>query len=447
VFSRFGGATPFFFSAGGLAALTFSVETDTRMAVSDDEIWATIKAHVERNPGCTDSVRSENISALELFISKQERYISAMEARSVAPVTFESKDLIFHRVVPLISQIRCFVSEINAKIYAIQLKHFRRTIFIARQIRDYVCNTPETMGNCQRLDGVARDAIKRDPAYRRLRLERRLLMSKAQSTINRNLRRDPLCHLQSEVLVAIDHYDDDVSYSRPCGFDVYLEDYIRYNPELSVLVLPAAAVVAEGTPMALLSTLSEFNLAVMNCLKISSGPARAVVYTSLVRFLFAVGYTLSPAQLDGRSEENFAFLNACEKFSEQTVRDLVFAKVITQDYTPGLKVASLFKSKQVEKLKPMESMSNPIDLMYFVHEILGTLATHFASQERFLAFDDTLTLLLALMSLCPPVNAVAIAAFVTKWDSVQLSSVVSIAKNYFVAAVGQILMHGRTQSS
>jgi hypothetical protein len=221
-----------------------------------------------------------------------------------------------------------------------------------------------------------------------------------------------------------------------------LEDYIRYNPELSILVKPAATVVAEGTPMALLSTLSEFNLAIMGCLKINSGPARAVVYTSLVRFLFSVGYTLNPAQLNGRDEENLAFLNACEKFSEQTVRDLALTKVITQDYTPGLKVASLFKSKQVEMLKPMESMCNPIDLMYYVHKILGTLATYFASQEQFLSFDDTLTLLLALMSLCPPTNAVAIASFVTKWDCVQLSSLVSIAKNYFVAAVEQILVYG-----
>jgi hypothetical protein len=248
--------------------------------------------------------------------------------------------------------------------------------------------------------------------------------------------------LQREVLTAVSNYEPTISYSRPGIFDTLLEEYIYRTPELSTLVLPAAAIVAEGTPMALVATLSEFSIAVMNDLQMSSAPARAVVYTALVRFLFGIGYTLNPAELSGSRDVNVNFLRCCDAFAGKTVRELVLTKVITKHFTPGLPVASMFKSKQVSMLKPMEVMTNPIDLVHYVHQILGTLATGFAAGEYFLSFDDTLTLLLALLSLSPPVNAIAIAAFVQKWEVVQLSNVVSVAKNYFVAAVEQILVFG-----
>jgi hypothetical protein len=133
------------------------------------------------------------------------------------------------------------------------------------------------------------------------------------------------------------------------------------------------------------------------------------------------------------------FLSACQKFSVQTVKALGLSPSIAKHFTAGLPVASLFKSTQVNLLKPMEMMTNPIDMLHALHQILGMLATGFAAGEQFLTFDDTLTLLLALLSLSPPVNAIAIASFVTKWDPVQLSSAVSVARNYFIAAVDQIV--------
>ena len=114
------------------------------------------------------------------------------------------------------------------------------------------------------------------------------------------------------------------------------------------------------------------------------------------------------------------------------------SKDIVKGYTPGLTVQSLFKSKQVDMLKQMELMTNPIDLMKHVHSILQSLAAYFGNGKP-MSFDDTFTLLLALMSLSPPANAVSIAKFVSKWDDLQLSSVVGMSKNYFIAAVEQLM--------
>jgi hypothetical protein len=147
---------------------------------------------------------------------------------------------------------------------------------------------------------------------------------------------------------------------------------------------------------------------------------------------------MNSSALMGDTAENVAFMESCERYSSQSVLDLGLPDQLTKNYTPGLPLSSLFKSKQVQMLKVMEWMTNPIDLMYHVHATLGSLASLFANDELFLAFDDTLTLLLALMSLSPPVNAVPISRFVVQWEPVQLSSVIQVAKNYFIAAVEQI---------
>jgi hypothetical protein len=59
--------------------------------------------------------------------------------------------------------------------------------------------------------------------------------------------------------------------------------------------------------------------------------------------------------------------------------------------TPGLPVARLCKSKQVNFLKSMEVITHSIDLRHGMRQILETLA------EQFLAFDDTRTILFALL--------------------------------------------------
>jgi predicted nucleic acid-binding protein len=215
--------------------------------------------------------------------------------------------------------------------------------------------------------------------------------------------------LCAELLWTIGDFDSATSYSPPGPFDDLLNDYIRRSPDLSSVIVPAATVVAAGTAMSMLVTLSEVNLAVLQALEITSPPARAVVYTSLVRILFGIGYTLNTAALDGDREQNAAFLAACEHFAGQKVRELVLTQAITEQYTKGLPLRSMFKSKQVDMLR---AMTNPIDLMHHVYQILRALAAFFASTEKFLSFDDTLTLLLALMLISPPGNA--IAAFVSK---------------------------------
>jgi hypothetical protein len=185
------------------------------------------------------------------------------------------------------------------------------------------------------------------------------------------------------------------------------------------------------------------NLATLDRLGITAGPPLAVVYTVLVRYLFGLAYTLNPRDLQGSVEDNCAFLTACELFSMQTVRDLKLSDVIVRHYTPGLQLSSLFKSKQITLLMPMEFMTNPIDLMHHVMVVLEALAATFGADEGCLSFDDTLLLLMSIMSLNPPSNAIAICAFLRKWEAIQLCPLMADAMNYFIVAVDQLLHYNK----
>jgi hypothetical protein len=97
----------------------------------------------------------------------------------------------------------------------------------------------------------------------------------------------------------------------------------------------------------------------------------------------------------------------------------------------------------------MELLTNPIDLMNYMHRALRALAQYFWSgtEDFSMSFDDTMPLFLPLMLLIPPANALGIAEYVNLWESVQISGVLSLTKTYFVCAVGRIQGFGRERVS
>jgi hypothetical protein len=253
--------------------------------------------------------------------------------------------------------------------------------------------------------------------------------------------------LRSGIVTACCCLDSDLLYTPPSPFDSQLEEYIRHDQFLMSVLLPAALIITDGAPASLMSTIGELNKTILGSLGITGGPPVTVVYISLVRILFDLAYTENSEALSGDSQANSDFLIACELFGRQTVRQLRLCETITRKYTPGLGIASLFNSKQVGLLRPMEWMTNPIDLLYWVNQSLLQLAKYFASQAGFLSFDDTLGLMLALLSIGPPSNSIAIVAFLRTWQCVPLSQSLLHAANIFTVAVEHILAFGRAQLS
>jgi hypothetical protein len=226
-------------------------------------------------------------------------------------------------------------------------------------------------------------------------------------------------------------------YFPPTHFDYWLAEYV-FSSGLGDMATALAHVVVEGLPETAIYTLGQFSLTVFNSLNITSEYGQTIIYTSIVRLIFDQAYLIRP-ELHECKRADAIFLERCGHFAKKTVRELQLSDSIAKMFTPGLQVSSLFKSKQVDLLKKMELLTNPIDLMSHVHSILLSLAQYFGTEELFLMFDVTLTLLLALTSIGPPANSISIAKFLMRWAGVLLSDIVSVAKNYFIAAVEQLL--------
>jgi hypothetical protein len=412
--------------------------------MSEESVWlepnleAIISRYVLHSRRASDSDRSTGIGQLTRFIEKQQGILDELLATPPSEPSVKPDSRVRPRKIHIYRQVNIWIAEKSRELREFQIRHLRNLVTVCRGIADHVKETPNTTVALRTLSQEWRAATVKSEVYDKMHHDRTRLSVFARCLCSSSAEHDLVRTIQSEMISAVGRYDSTFCYSPPSQFDDLLEGFIEKDPLLRDMVLPAAVIIAEGTPGALMSTLGEFNIALLSRLGITAGAPRAVVYTSLVRYVFGIAYAISPGSLLGTMQENSEFLVACELFAKQRVRDLKMSDVITRHYTPGLPIGSLFNQKQVRLLRAMELMTNPIDLMNHVNEILTTLAGHFAGSEGFLSFDDTLTLLLALLSTSPPGNAIPITTFVAKWERVQLSKAVAFAKDYFVAAVDQI---------
>jgi hypothetical protein len=404
------------------------------MDLSDEQL---IESYVRHDPKMTDAEHRDHLKAISLFQASQNSFLSSLRAKPPESLRIEE----FHLAPEKLRILQCLASwilEASMEIFEFQihtvevLKHYSDILY------DYVSQNPGTLARLIPLNRNWKASCKTHPTFTTALNRRHCLSRMFQENLASNRERDLLRELRFGLVQAASEYDSELRYAPVHDFDSLLEDYLMQDPVIKPTIEAAAWVIVEGTPQNLLSTLGELNIITLNQLRITAGPPRTVVYTVLVRYLFGIAYALSPGELMGSQEESFEFLRACEAFSMQTVRDLNLSDVIVRRYTPGLQISSLFKSKQIALLMPMEVMTNPIDLMHHVMVVLGALASTFGADEGCLSFDDTLLLLMAVMSLHPPSNAIAIASFLRKWEGVQLCALMSGAMNYFVVAVQQL---------
>ena len=243
--------------------------------------------------------------------------------------------------------------------------------------------------------------------------------------------------IRKEILNTGLRYQENIMYSPPSEFDQKVALYIQLSP-LNTMVFPIANFIAYGKPDDALYAIGEFTNYLYNLLQLKNETAQVIIYTAALRFLFDESYVIK-SDLRKYKSANALFLEKCDAFSKKPAKDLELSNDIESYYTPGLPIASLFKTKQVNFLKQLEYMTNPIDLMVNVHIVINQLAQFFESEVGVLSFDDTLTLFIGLLSLSPPANAISIIRFVEKWNNAQLSDVIKTAKNFYVAACGHLM--------
>lgn len=243
--------------------------------------------------------------------------------------------------------------------------------------------------------------------------------------------------IKNELINYAKDYDEKLNYIEPNSIDSLVSMFLRWHSS-KTMIFPLANFIAFGDPKFAVVSIGEYASQVYKDLGITHPVHQAIVYTSIIRFLFDESYVVQ-SDLNRYKNANLEFLERCADFAKQSAKELKLSEDIKSYYTPGLPLSSMFKSKQCTLMKKLEFLTNPIDLMIHVVTALKELAQYFGSETGVLSFDDTMTLFLGLTSLAPPSNAVAIAKFCQKWHEVQISSVIKEAENFYIAAIDSIM--------
>jgi hypothetical protein len=110
----------------------------------------------------------------------------------------------------------------------------------------------------------------------------------------------------------------------------------------------------------------------------------------------------------GSGRANGEFSNGYNPFAVATRKNLLLPRVITKHFTLRLPMVNLFKSKRGTIFQPMEMMTKPLHLMYDVHKTLECWQLVWG-RVTIPVLCQMITLLLLLLPIGPPVNAIAIA--------------------------------------
>ena len=388
--------------------------------------------------GEPDSRRQNlQLDQLEKFINQQKTKLEK-SAENIKNKTYPDPSIFYGKHRMVLSVLIEYSKEIHEKLKETEDDYYGELIILLNQIAFAISDNPKLIIDVDKLTHFLISKIANDETFKKYRNMRRSINAKMKYIVSSKLKQNYASMLSIEFIQANQRFEKNVLYSPPSHFDVVFCEYIRNSPKLSKMV-PAAALTIVNTDIETANfTINQLALEVYKTLNLDEkGYSRNIVYTSLIRMLFDEAYN-QDSELCKYNDANALFLIKCDDFSKQRVKDLGLSEYIVKNYTPGLGIQSLFKSKQVNLLKQMELMTNPIDLMKHVHTILISLTKYFGGGKT-MSFDDTFILLLALISLSPPVNAVSIAKFVNKWDCVHLSNTVSLSKKYYIAAVKHLI--------
>jgi hypothetical protein len=415
------------------------------MSLTETQVAELVENYIRRPAELTEQTRSANVTKLVRFVRNGTKAINEIKTRQEVPYTEDKNSSLSRRQTAQCRQMHQWMTAVGTEIKDFELSRHELLLNYATFLLDYIRQDPTAVAAMTRLHKDWQTSCRENPDFQAWRSQHRSLHIKLHHIqIKSPPMPDRSACLCSALVSASSRLDPELLYTPPSTFDYQLEEYISNDPFLMAMLAPAAMIITDGTPSSLMPTIGELNKAILANLGITGGPPVTVMYIALVRILFGVSYTQNPSRLSGDIEANSNFMIACELFARQPVRQLDLGEAISRKYTPGLPIASLFNPKQFGLLRPMEWMTNPIDLLYCVNQILKDLARFFASDEGFLAFDDTIGLLLALLSISPPSNAIAIVSFLSRWECVPLSQNLLHAATMFGAAVEHILAFAKS---
>lgn len=376
------------------------------------------------------------IEKLEGFIATCENKIVGIKEK-FEEKEFPNLDSSNPRNKRMIKVIKQMILDINNQKFEFETGNLQKCISAAKYVLEIIRNDSTVKFQAKNFIIHLTKSLSNKKEYSSLNYQRKSLMSKISRYCVVYAKEASLESTKNAFLEANQRFNDDLSYSPPSVFDTMIEDYILEHRPMT-LIVSLANFIAYGEPdEGFFNTMVEFINGLIDDFKTTTTNIQIILFTSALRFLFNEAYQIKP-ELRSYLEEDEKFLIKCEIFAKQPASSLKLTKDVGNYYVPGLPIRSLFKNRQVQMLREMDFITNPIDMMAQIYFIIDSLAQFFGSDVGVLSFDDTLTLFLALLSMSPPANCISIVKYINKWAELQSSSVFRDAMNFFVIAVEHI---------
>lgn len=232
-------------------------------------------------------------------------------------------------------------------------------------------------------------------------------------------------------------YHPGFKYFPPLDFDFIFVSFI-YHSRFKEMVLPTARTVANGDPSAVFIVVQEFGSMVAQNFNVNLEVLKRLIYISVVRLIFGIAYTLS-SELNLFQDENIRFLLIANVFSRRIFSSLKLNEISKQKFDVSHSIVQVWGSLQIDSLKNLELLSNPIDLLIRINCIIFKIADLFMIEKNNLLVSDICILFSCALSATPPVNTISIHRYLVKWNNFQLAPFSSAILEIFQKSIDQIL--------
>jgi len=331
--------------------------------------------------------------------------------------------------------LRYIIAENENEIAEYQRSALSQYIDIAREIIGALRQHPYLMADIKKLNLDLNLGCGDDPSYKRLKDHRLMLQSAAKDSAKAYIIPNYSLDLQAALTTSFIKFDPVLQYSPPSEIDALIMEYLKKSL-FDGMIDATAEVIEDGTIDAAVSTIWELNGAIIDNLGLRMDATALITYTSLVRQVFSKAYTVKERPvLRSYEKSSIVFLKKCEEFCNQPISELNLSEELIGRRKKAA-IYSLFRSK-VHNLSAIEFMTNPIDMLYHIHQAVLSLPA--AVNAPKLTPPETQILLLALVTYSPPSNAIAIYKFLKKWGTLMMSPDVQKSKQLFFNSINHLM--------
>lgn len=359
--------------------------------------------------------QSESIVALADYIDYIDESLESEKQKSAAlrpvePSGYDDKAYMYLFILGY------FCKEADQKLLQQYIEYSQETQKIARLLIKRLKKSKQIDVNTEKFIIDMKSRISKNKKLNTLRFYKNSLKAKIDSTISTCQLPLLVADVKSNLSAAFYKYDDQDKYVNYPPLDKSLSIYLHHS-QFTNMLYPIFRVIADGQVKPALIALAELTELILVDIMNVEFVGRLVLYVSLVRVIFEESYTIYP-ELNRFSKANGEFLKRCHNFAEQTIGDIseMLPDSISKNYTKGMLVKTMFKRKTVNLMQDMEYMYSPIDLILHIYKACNHLKSYFSKSAAILSEKHLNVLLLVLISVAPPSNAVSIARFIHHWQ-------------------------------